>query len=189
MILAGGEGSRLGLDKATLAFQGVPLLHRQAQFFQDLGVKEIIVAVGRRRPLPLPPGVVVVEDRYPGLGPLAGLHAGLAVAHSPLCLVVACDMPFHVPSLAQELLRLEGALVKVCMYRGFLEPFPGVYSKQLVSALEERLARQQLSVQEFIRSIPHALIPEERLALLDPQGHSFLNLNTWETLARCTKCG
>lgn len=183
LILAGGNGRRLGLDKAQLVFEGQPLLHRQVQLLRSLGLKEIIVAVGRRRALPLPPGVVVVEDLFPGLGPLAGLHAGLRAAHHSACLVLACDMPFLALPLAFELLAPERPALKVCLRRGFLEPFPGVYPKTILPVLEQRLGKGQLSVQDLIRSLPHGVIPEERLALLDPEGRSFLNLNSPEALA------
>lgn len=164
-------------------FQGHPILHRQAQLLRGLGLEEILVAVGRQRSLSLPPGAVVVEDRYPGLGPLAGLHAGLLAASNPACFVVACDMPFLAPALAHELLRLETATVKVCLRHGFIEPFPGVYAKDILPALERRLIQGELGVQKLIRAIPYAFVPEEDVVRLDPEGRSFVNINTLEALA------
>ncbi|MFN3346657.1 MAG: molybdenum cofactor guanylyltransferase, partial [Candidatus Bipolaricaulaceae bacterium] len=154
-----------------------------AQLLRDLGLREILVAVGRPRPLPLPPAVAVVEDLYPGLGPLAGIHAGLRAARHPACLVVACDMPFLAPALARELLRGKKTAVKVCLRRGLIEPFPGVYPKTILSALEQSLTQGRLSVQEFIRTVPHVFVAEEVVARLDPEGQSFVNLNTREALA------
>lgn len=183
MILAGGNGSRLGSDKARLVFAGQPILHRQVQILRDLGFEEILVAVGRPRSLPLPTGVVAVEDRYPGLGPLAGIHAGLLAARAQACLVVACDMPFLIPALLRELLDLERTAVKVCVRQGFIEPFPGVYPKAILPALERNLRRGELSVQKFIRSVAHIFVPEEKTARLDPEARSFMNINTWEALS------
>lgn len=182
VILAGGSGQRLGQDKATLVLQGVPLLHREVELLQTLNIKDILVAVGKLRPLPLPRGVRVVEDRYPGLGPLAGIHAGLLFAENPVCLVIACDMPFLSRPLAQELLDLGEGKIKVCMRAGFLEPFPGAYAKEIIPLLETSLAAGRLRVQEFIHSVPHVVIPEERVLVLDPLGRSFLNINTLEAL-------
>lgn len=174
----------MNLDKATLVFRGKPLLLHQIELLRGLGFEEVIVAVGRRRPLPIPEDVVVVEDRFPGLGPLAGLHAALSAARNPACFVLACDMPFLAAPLAVELLNMEGKPIKICLRRGFMEPFPGSYAKEIVVQLEERLRQGRLGVQDFIRSVPHAVVPEERVALLDPEGRSFVNLNTWEAL-RC----
>jgi len=188
VILAGGDGSRLGVDKAGLLFQGEPLLHRQVRLLREMGFTEVIVAIGRRRPLPIPPQVVIVEDRFLGCGPLAGLHAGLSAAQNPRCLVVACDMPFLTPLLVRELLQIEGAPITVCLHRGFIEPFPGVYTKEILPLLEQSLTQGELGVQKFIRSVSHILIPEEWVALLDPAGRSFVNLNTWEAL-RCALSG
>ncbi len=181
--MAGGNGSRLGIDKAGLVFQGQPILHRQVQLLRGLGLEENLVAVGRHRPLPLPPGAVVVEDRYPGLGPLAGIHAGLLAASNPACLVVACDMPFLAPALAHELLRLETATVKVCLRHGLIEPFPGVYAKEILPALARRLMRGELGVQKLIRAVPSTFVPEEDVVRLDPEGRSFVNINTLGALA------
>lgn len=183
VILAGGKSRRLGQDKAHLVFRGRSILHHQVELLRILGVREIIVAAGRLRPLPLPRGVVVVEDRYPGFGPLAGIHAGLLAAKNPLSLVLACDMPFLAPPLARELLDLGEEKVKVCVRAGFLEPFPGAYAKEIIPALEAHLAAGKRGVQEFIRSVPHAVISEERVLLLDPTGRSFVNINTPEALA------
>lgn len=163
-------------------------MHWLAQLLQDLGLQEILVAVGRRRPLPLPPAVAVVEDLYPGLGPLAGIHAGLRAAHNPACLVVACDMPFLALALARELLRWEKPVIKVCLRQGLIEPFPGIYPKTILSALELSLAQGRLSAQEFIRAVPHVFVPEEVVSRLDPEGRSFMNLNTWEVW-RCVQFG
>ena len=44
--------------------------------------------------------MTTVDDRYPGLGPLAGIHAGLLVAQFPLVWVVGCDLPDVDPGLA-----------------------------------------------------------------------------------------
>ena len=47
----------------------------------------------------------VVPDRYPGAGPLAGLHAGLSAAHGDLLLALAGDMPFVNPALVAHLVH------------------------------------------------------------------------------------
>lgn len=51
----------------------------------------------------------LVTDRHPGLGPVAGLEAGLAAAPGPLCFAAACDLPFLEDVVVRALLReLEG---------------------------------------------------------------------------------
>ena len=179
IILAGGKGTRLGKDKPFALFRRKPLLLHQIETLQELGFSEIIVALGAKRPLPLDLGVPVVEDKFPQRGPLGGIHAGLLAISAPAALVWACDMPFLVPALVHELFRLSQAeKIAVCLRRGHIEPFPGVYPKVLVPLLEEALRGKNWGVQKFIRSAPHAFLSEEEIHRLDPEGLSFVNINT-----------
>lgn len=83
----------MGFDKARLSVYSQPVLLRLATILSPF-TSEIVVAIGKKRDLDLPPGVRMVEDLFPGLGPLSGLHAGLIHASFPICLAVACDAPF-----------------------------------------------------------------------------------------------
>lgn len=69
VILAGGNGKRMGFDKARLSVYGQPVLLRLATILSPF-TSEIVVAIGKKRDLDLPPGVRMVEDLFPGLGPL-----------------------------------------------------------------------------------------------------------------------
>lgn len=162
-----------------MLFRQKPLLLCQIEALKDLGFSEIVVALGEKRPLPMGLGVLAVEDRFPEKGPLAGIHAGLAAISAPAALVLACDMPFLVPDLIKELLRLsEAKRIAVCSRKGYIEPFPGVYPKLLIPLLEGALTGKNWGVQKFIQSAPHVLLPEEKVCELDPEGLSFVNINT-----------
>jgi len=185
IILAGGRGKRMGQDKAALLLEGEPLLLRQITSLRDLGFQEVVVALGRKRALPFHLDALAVEDSFQGMGPLAGIHAGLSAIRAPAALVVACDMPIFVPPLLWELLRLSGAeKIAICLRRGFIEPFPGIYPKSVLPFLTEALRLGKLKVQDFIWSAPHALLPEAKTKELDPEGLSFVNLNTEEEKER-----
>lgn len=91
IILAGGEGTRLGgVDKAALTIGDVTLLDRALQAAS--GCREVVV-VGpedERRP-----AVRWTREEPPGGGPVAGIAAGIAALppDADLLLVLACDMP------------------------------------------------------------------------------------------------
>src|SRR2546430_17145261 len=105
VIRAGGLSRRMGRDKAGLPAGDGTLIQHLARRLAPV-VDETIVAGGSgRHNLP---GVTTVDDRYPGLGPLAGIHAGLLVARSPLVWVVGCDLPHVDPGLAALLCGLAG---------------------------------------------------------------------------------
>jgi len=179
IILAGGKGTRLGEDKPFLLFRGKPLLLHQIEALRKLGLSEIVVALGEKRPFPMDLGVQVVEDKFNQKGPLAGIHAGLTAISAPAALVLACDMPFLVPDLIHKLFHLSQAKkIAICLRKGYIEPFPGVYPKLLIPLLEEILRGKNWGVQKFIQSAPHAFLPEEKVCELDPEGLSFVNINT-----------
>src|ERR1700694_3853209 len=103
VILAGGLSRRMGRDKASLPAGDGTLIEHLARRLAP-AVDETIVAGGSGRPA-LSRGLMG-EDRSPGLGPLAGIHAGLAAARYPHVWVVGCDLPDSDPALAHLFLGL-----------------------------------------------------------------------------------
>ncbi|HLF70552.1 MAG TPA: NTP transferase domain-containing protein, partial [Dehalococcoidia bacterium] len=90
IVLAGGQSSRLGRDKASELLLGRPLLQHVLDRLAGL-VDEIVVvrAAGQGLPeLSATAALTVVEDVYTGAGPLGGIQAGLAAARAPVGLAV-----------------------------------------------------------------------------------------------------
>src|SRR5215475_5572011 len=92
VIVAGGRASRMGgRDKAFAAVDGEPIAVRTIRLFHQL-FPQVLVATNRAerfRAL----DVETVVDRFPGCGPLAGVHAALLASRHPHVFVAACDMP------------------------------------------------------------------------------------------------
>lgn len=183
-ILAGGEGKRFGADKAGLVVDGVPVLH---QLFRALAglCAEVVVAVGKKRPLPLPAEAALVEDFFPRKGPLSGIHAALAATRGDTCLILACDMPFVARKLLWRLCqRAEAGKAVVFEVNGHIEPFPGIYPRTLLPALEKAIGRNELGVQRFLRRAPVLILPENEARALDPELLSFTNVNSAQDWTR-----
>jgi len=90
VILTGGGSSRMGRDKAELAWDGRRAVDRLADLARELGAAAIVTAGPRDYGLP-----VAVEDP-PGGGPVAGIVAGAAALKAAGCdrgLVLAVDAP------------------------------------------------------------------------------------------------
>lgn len=95
VILAGGQGSRLGgVDKATIELGGRSLLDRALDAVVDAGE---VVVVGQQVPTERPVTFVLEDPRFGG--PAAGLLTGrdLLLRRFPTIAVLAVDMP-HVTS-------------------------------------------------------------------------------------------
>jgi molybdenum cofactor guanylyltransferase len=105
VVLAGGQSTRMGRDKALLEWHGRPLLERQLEALRSSGVDELRVS-GER------PGYHGIVDTQPGLGPLGGL-AGIAdvLSEDADLLVIPVDMPLLGAALLRRL-RLEHPLAR-----------------------------------------------------------------------------
>lgn len=149
VVLAGGEGRRLGSPKAWVEVDDQPLLLRTLDRLAPLARDRFVVA---RPDQPLPPGSYRrIDDVVPGAGPLAGLAAGLtALEDSSLRAVVsACDYPFADPTLFRALGSIDpDADVVLPRAEGHLHPLQavwkasaGVVCAALVHAGERRVRR------------------------------------------------
>src|SRR5256885_16610877 len=94
VILAGGLSRRMGRDKAALPAGDGTLVEHLARRLAPV-VDEIIIAGGSAEPRL--DGVRLAADRDAGLGPLAGMHAGLMAARHPYAFVVGCDRRMSSP--------------------------------------------------------------------------------------------
>ncbi len=96
----GGASRRFGSDKALADAGGVALGASVATALRNAGI-DPVVAIGGSAGQQL--GLVVVPDRQPGLGPLAGIASALTWASTPLMLIAPCDLPLltadHVATL------------------------------------------------------------------------------------------
>lgn len=91
IILAGGQGSRLGgVRKADLEVGGRRLLDR---VLDAVAGSEQRIVVGYED-LEIPDGVIITREDPPGSGPAAGVAAGMAeVGDVDWVFTLACDLP------------------------------------------------------------------------------------------------
>jgi len=179
IILAGGQSTRMGRDKAGLELRGSTILQAlAARFGRELG--PVIVAARRGQKVELE-GASVVRDVHPGCGPLGGLHAGLEASPDDENLLVACDMPFADPELGAHLLSLldDHDAVVPLIERG-PEPLFAAYGKSCLPQAETSIGARELSMRSFLDRIDTVHVLETELSEFDPDLRSFLNINTPE---------
>jgi molybdopterin-guanine dinucleotide biosynthesis protein A len=183
IILAGGKSTRLGRDKASALLLGRTLLHHVVDRV-SLVADEIICVRAPEQELPaIDTPVAIVEDLYPGTGPLGGIYTGLRAAASTMCLAVACDMPLLSVSLLEELLRRAGDCDAVMPVREFPEPLHAVYTKACLGPMRETIEAGRYKITAFLGAVHVCYVKDDELRRFDPEGHSFLNTNTEEDLA------
>jgi len=96
LILAGGKATRFGgVAKHELVVDGQTIFARQVSVLEP-HVAEILVSAPRDIA-----GYRTVRDAALGIGPLAGIAAGLAACRTKWLLVVAGDMPYITRGLIE----------------------------------------------------------------------------------------
>jgi len=177
IVLAGGEGKRLGTDKAFLSIGDRVLIEGIMEKMARIGDEVIIVTNSPQRYSHLE--ARLVGDVYPGKGALGGIYSGLRAACHDYGLVVACDMPFLDLRLLRYMILLSpGQDVVIPRVGGLTEPLHAIYSKQCLQPIERVLAGGGRRIIEFFPEVRVRYIEEQEIKLFDPQSLSFFNINT-----------
>lgn len=157
VVLAGGRSRRMRRNKATLPLNGQPLWQRQAKVLRAAGCSPVLFAL-RPRQRSLGHRAMEIRDVVEHAGPLAGLHAALAAASSPLVAVLAVDMPRVTTGWFR---RLRGSCTsrRGAVFRGpeGVEPLAAVYPRAaaLVEATR-RIRRSDLAVHRLVAALVRA---------------------------------
>jgi molybdopterin-guanine dinucleotide biosynthesis protein A len=107
LILAGGQGSRMGgVDKGLQTLRGRPLVEHAIERLQPQ-VGALAISANRNDDVYRSYGFPVYSDACATdfAGPLAGIAAGLRAATTPWVLVVPCDAPLFPLDLADKLIE------------------------------------------------------------------------------------
>ncbi len=126
--------------------------------------------------------VRVVTDESPDVGPLMGLYTGLQAIHATHALVLAVDMPFVQPEMLSFLLSqsLDDNSLLVPIVNGIPQVLFAVYPRSLLPFIEERLQAGRRDPRSLLAVASIRYIEEAQLREIDPQLHSFVNVNTPE---------
>jgi molybdopterin-guanine dinucleotide biosynthesis protein A len=174
-ILAGGKSRRFGQNKALFVIEGKSIIERVAAAIppaQEIFVVTNSAAEYAHFPWPTLP------DHYPGFGPLAGIHAGLA--HSPFewNFFIACDFPRLKSSVIDELLAApRAAQVILPETTAGLQPLCALWSQSALPVIENALQNHDLRA--------HAVLARLDLHIISPADpQALFNLNTPEDLTK-----
>lgn len=149
LVLAGGQGRRMGRPKAWLEVGTTYLLRHVAERLAP-AFSEVMVAFAEPEQLEQPVPYRVVFDRKRGAGPLAGLEAGLVAARQEVLFALACDMPYVTRELAEMAVMAartcDAALPRV---EGRPEPVCGAYRRTALPAITAALNEGRLKASDL----------------------------------------
>ena len=173
VILAGGEGSRIGGNKGLQLLRGKPLVRWVLDAVREQGGELLISANG---PGYEDFGCRVIADEMPGMGPLGGLQAALRLAQNALVMSVPCDVPFLPYDLAACLLAgLGEADAAVAVVAGKRQPAIALYRQSVLPRLDAYLTKGERRVGSFLDGLG-----AREVEFTDAK--KFININTKEEL-------
>jgi len=176
IILAGGEGQRMGFPKHELPMGETNILewihHRLGDLFAETIVVGRGISISNQE-------IRIAEDGYSERAALVGIHAGLTASRTDLTFVVACDMPHVEPGLVSHLLcAAADADVVVPVIRGYREPLCAVYRTTCLPPIARSIEHGILKIVHFYTEVRVREIREQEIREFDPNLRSFVNLNT-----------
>ncbi len=178
-VLAGGQSSRMGSDKALLQLGGTTLLERALQTARAAAERVYIVGPKQR----YEQFGAVIEDVYPDCGPLSGIHAALHTTETELNLMLSVDMPLMSPEFLEWLIREAQAaqeLIVVPNALAGLQPLCAIYRPGVHTVAEEALKRGDYKVSQLFTAVPTREIVVQEIVAMGFSTDLFRNVNTAE---------
>jgi len=140
-ILAGGNSTRMGQNKALLSINGRTSVEHVLSSMQEIFPKNILIA--NKPSLYSSLHVDTYQDLYPGLGPLAGLHAALSYSEADFVFLTACDLPLLTSDLiryiSQRAIKESESQIILPKLNGKLHFLAACYHYSLLGEIESRL--------------------------------------------------
>jgi len=200
-VLAGGQSTRMGRDKALVQFHGRALIEHALGKLRALGFAPAIA--GSRQDLA--EYAPVIADNYPGSGPLAGIEAALTAGRDDLSLFLPVDLPLLPVEFLRWLVaraRITSALATIPRLQGRPQPLCAVYHRALLPdaraalaagdgkvmrAVEKGAAHAGLKIDAFdVEIIAASLDSSAGWPTAPPLHHWFRNLNTPADIEKAT---
>ena len=181
-VLAGGRSSRLGRDKALLAWSPEALGEGNSQTLLQYSIARLqcicrtVSVCANRSDLPF--AGVILPDARPESGPLGGIVAALEYSSTDWNLMLAVDLPFLPVEVLQSLVACAYTRVKsrgapspspsqmvACVlpqFDGLPQPLCGLYHRALAPGLRRALESGKLKVMAALQEACEIAQPSRR---------------------------
>ena len=191
IVLAGGQSSRMGRDKASIEIDGIPLLEQICTLAKTIADRVYVITPWPERYQNIVPKdchlireVPLAKQTTPG-GPLLGFAGGLTRVTTEWVFLLACDLPcLNVSELERWTNYLEGvspeAIALLPRHPKGWEPLCGFYRRRCLPLLNEFINQGGRSFQHWLAKYPVQELPVSDRQIL-------FNCNTPEDLEQALK--
>lgn len=189
IVLAGGNSTRMGQNKALLKFGSKTLVELVVNKLRNL-FAEIIIVTNYAESYPMLKSVRFEKDciNTPVKNSLVGIYTGLLKSTNEYAFVVACDMPFLNEDLIKYMLaKLDKQDICVPYLQEHYQPLHAVYNKTCLEPIKNLLEIGDYKIINFYGDVNVVRIYEDEIIKIDPDLKSFMNVNTidlYENLKR-----
>lgn len=180
-MLAGGAARRFGADKTRALLAGRAVLEHALDAVS--AVADDVVVVGPWAP----PGWAHHDEPTPRQGPAAAVAFGMGLVSAELVLVVGGDHPIVVPALLELLVSRAAtgsADAVVAVRAGRDEPLVACYRRSIGGVAARLVASGRRSMRAVLDEVEVDRVPGSVWSTADPEGRSFMDVDTPEDLAR-----
>lgn len=191
VILAGGKNTRYPTIKSYIQIGDSTIIQRNLRTLKDI-FEEVFISTNSPE-LYFKLSVPLFGDMIPSRGPMSGLYTLLSNIKNNCLFVVACDMPFIKKSLIlficekhKEISKKMEVDATIPVYKDEPQPLFGIYCKGVLSHLKDSILKEKTSVRRFLDEIRTNYINHDEFVHLDPEGLSFININTEEDYRNIT---
>jgi molybdopterin-guanine dinucleotide biosynthesis protein A len=178
LILAGGENRRFPTLKGFIETEGKTIIERSLGVLGRLGNRVYISTNAPESYFHL--RAPLIGDVMPPCGPMGGILSAFLATNAAEVLVTACDMPFIQYEVIKYIIENGGRQATVPLLNGRPEPLLAVYRKEALPVIEGLLRAGERSVTRMLGELDVRYIGEEQIREIDPEGKSFVNVNTLE---------
>jgi len=182
-VLAGGASSRFGSDKALAKLGRETVLSRACRLLE--AVSDIVQVVAKTERYPHFQEKII-EDRWPGAGPLGGIITALldtaeVKGGSQWNLIVSCDMPFlthdWLSYMTERALACDAEVV-VAQTEHRLEPLCACWRTSALGKLRGAFDEGVRKVTDAMKQLHMEVLDETHWKRFDSAERLFWNMNT-----------
>ncbi|MCY3757679.1 MAG: molybdenum cofactor guanylyltransferase [Acidobacteria bacterium] len=175
-VLAGGQSTRMGRDKALLEIGGQPLIRSAVNLLKALTGRVAILGPAENYSFL---GVPVLPDLVPSRGPLSAIYTGLERSGTTVNLFLACDMPLmegtFLKLLVERALLADAVLMR--LDDGSLEPLCAVYNRSCLPTVKANYENRRFKLSDLFPKLRTQYLTESDLQDLGLDRRIFTNLN------------
>lgn len=188
-VLAGGQSSRMGVDKARLELNGQPLLLRMLNLLRPYVNSIAVLGSAGAYSFVHDP---IIPDPLPGKGPLAAILTGLEYLPSDWAIFLACDAPLLSRGFIELLLRFitkSDSDAVVPRTRHGWQPLCAAYRTTSIPRIHEVLGEGDFAIVRALARLRVDVITSSDLVVAGLPESIFENANRpqdWERILRLT---